>query len=333
MQTKKIGYFLSTLLLFSGLICSVGASTTTVSFHGSGVTIDLTFPEEAHPAESIWHNATLKANTALTLYNLTLVIKAPVDSTWQEATSWSLSNRVLSENANLTEEMNFQLPSNANGTLQCFIYINTTQSTDYLSTTFYTTRVSELTFSEMQSRYYEILANYTALKDGYDGLLANYTSLLANYTALLSEHNQLIADYNNKVSTYESLLAQYNKLSDYYDSLDANYRSKINEFGALQTDYSDLNSTRYSLQTSYNALKAVYSALNQTYNDLLTKFNDLKQKNTFSENALSANRIVLFIFLVAVAALIAFIVYLKRKKEEPYVVIRKKTVSMKSEED
>jgi hypothetical protein len=31
--------------------------------------------------------------------------------------------------------------------------------------------------------------------------------------------------------------------------------------------------------------------------------------------------------------LIAFIVYLKRKKEEPYVVIRKETVSMKPDEE
>jgi len=333
MRAKKIVCFFSVLLLFSGLMCSADAlSTTTVTFHGAGITINLTFPEEAHPEESIWHNATLTANTVLTLYNLTLVIRAPVDPTWQEATSWSLSNRVLPENANLTEEMNFQLPSNANGTLQCFIHINTNQSTDYLSTTFYTTRVSELTFSEMQSLYYDMLANYTTLKDEYDGLLANYSSLLANYTALLSEHNQLIADYNSKVATYESLLAQYNKLSDDYDTLNANYRSKITELGALQSDYDDLNSTRYSLQASYNTLQAVYDALNQTYTDLLTELTTLQQSNKNSESALNSDRIVMFIFVVTVACLIAFIIYIKRKETEPYVVIRKETVAVKRDE-
>ena len=378
MRAKKTVCFFSVLLLFSGLICIVGASPTTISLRGGGVTINLTFPEEAHPNTTITHNITITSNTAATLRNFTVVIKAPVNSGWQEIFN---AQDTFSNPLPMSYNLTLPLPQQANGTLRCFMYVNTSSIND-LSTTFYTTYVSEPTFSEIRNMYDELLesyillnatytalnetftnlsaqyetlleqnkdliqdydtleatyesllAQYNQLSDDYDSLQANYTSLFANYTALLSEYNQLKADYNSKVATYESLLAQYNKLSDYYDSLDANYRSKINEFGALQTDYSDLNSTRYSLQTSYNALSAVYSALNQTYNDLLTEFNDLKQKNTFSENALSANRIVLFIFLVAVAALIAFIVYLKRKKEEPYVVIRKETVSMKSEED
>jgi hypothetical protein len=200
MQAKKMGYFFSALLLFSGLICSVGASTTTVSFRGGGVTVDLTFPEEAHPNDNITHTATLTANTALTLYNLTLVIRVPVDSTWQEITGWYLFNRVLQANESRMEEMYFQLPSNANGTLQCFIYVNTSQSAYYSSYTFYTTRVSELTFSDMQSRYYEMLANYTTLQENYttklneyDALLAKYNSTVANYTALLIEHDNLLA--------------------------------------------------------------------------------------------------------------------------------------------
>jgi predicted nuclease with TOPRIM domain len=339
MQAKKIGYFLSTLLLFSGLIYSVGASTTTVSFRGGGVTIDLTFPEEAHPDDNIWHNATLTANTALTLHNLTLVIKAPVDSTWQDVTGWYLFNRVLQENESRMEEMNFQLPSNANGTLQCFIYINTNQSTDYLSTTFYTTRVSNLTFSEMQSLYYEMLANYTTLQadyetllNEYNDLLANYTNLFDNYTALLSEHNDLLAKYNAQVATYQTLLANYNKLSGDYNTLDSNYRSKLDEYSALQSDYDLLNSTHNSLQTSYDTLQAVYDALNQTYTDLLSDLNNLQERISDSESNLNTDRIVMFIFVVTVACLIAFIVYLKRKKEEPYVVIRKETVAVKSDE-
>jgi predicted nuclease with TOPRIM domain len=338
MQTKKIGYFL-TLLLLSGLIYSVGASTTTVSFRGGGVTVDLTFPEEAHPTDYIWHNATLTANTALTLYNLTLVIKAPVDSTWQEITGWYLFNRVLQENESRMEEMYFQLPSNANGTLQCFIYVNTSQSAYYSSYTFYTTRVSELTFSEMQSLYYEMLANYTSLQadyqsllNEYNGLLANYTSLFANYTALLSEHNDLLAKYNGQVATYQALLNSYNKLSGDYNTLDSNYRSQLSKYNALQADYSELNSTFYSVQGNYTFLQgnftdlqAVYDALKETYDNLLSDRNNL-------QGAVDTDRIVLFIFVVTAACLIAFIVYLKRKKEEPYVVIRKETVAVKPDE-
>src|SRR4030042_6317818 len=105
MHTKKVVCFFIVLLLFSTVTCSVGAlPDTTVTFRGGGITINLTYPEEAHPNDNIWHNATLTANIALTLRNLTLVIRSPVDSVWQDVTSWSLSNRVLQENANLTEE-------------------------------------------------------------------------------------------------------------------------------------------------------------------------------------------------------------------------------------
>jgi hypothetical protein len=337
MQAKKIGYFL-TLLLFSELICSVGASTTTVSFRGGGVTIDLTFPEEAHPNTTITHNVTITAHTDLSLQSFTLFIYAPVNATWQEVKNRTISWDFL-ENETLTSRIEFQLPQDTNGTLYCEMTVQTDQTADALSYKFYTTRVSELTFSEMQSLYYAMLANYTSLQtdyetllNEYDGLLANYSSLFANYTALLSEHNDLLAKYNAQVATYESLLNSYNKLSDDYESLNSNYRSKINEYNALQTDYKSLNSTRHSLQTDYDALQAVYDELNQTYADLQTELANLQERITFSENALNSDRIVLFIFIVTIACLIAFIIYIKRKEPEPYVVIRKETVTMKPDE-
>jgi hypothetical protein len=39
----------------------------------------------------------------------------------------------------------------------------------------------------------------------------------------------------------------------------------------------------------------------------------------------------MFIFIVTLAALIVFIVYIKRKKQEPYLVIRKETVNVNDE--
>jgi predicted nuclease with TOPRIM domain len=338
MQAKKMGYFLSTLLLFSGLIYSVGASTTTVSFRGGGVTIDLTFPEEAHPTETLTHNVTITAHTDLSLQSFTLFIYAPVNATWQEVKNRTISWDFL-ENETLTSRIEFQLPQDTNGTLYCEMTVQTDQTADALSYKFYTTRVSELTFSEMQSLYYEMLANYTALQanyttllNEYDGLLANYSSLFANYTALLSEHNDLLAKYNAQVATYESLLNSYNKLSGDYNTLDSNYRSQLSKYNALQADYDSLNSTHYSLQANYTTLQAVYDALNQTYTDLLSDLNNLQERISFSESALNTDRIVMFIFIVTVACLIAFIIYIKRKEPEPYVVIRKETVTMKPDE-
>ena len=69
--------------------------------------------------------------------------------------------------------------------------------------------------------------------------------------------------------------------------------------------------------------------LNKTYTDLLGEFANLQER---SESALNSDRIVMFIFVIALVALVAFIIYLKRGKEEPYVVIRKETVSMNQDE-
>ena len=338
MQTKKIGYFL-TLLLFSGLIYSVGASTTTVSFRGGGVTIDLTFPEEAHPTETLTHNVTITAHTDLSLQSFTLFIYAPVNATWQEVKNRTISWDFL-ENENLTSRIEFQLPQDTNGTLYCEMTVQTDQTADALSYKFYTTRVSELTFSEMQNLYYEMLANYTSLQadyqlllNEYDGLLANYSSLFADYTALLSEHNDLLTKYDTQVANYQTLLDNYNKRSSDYNTLDSNYRSQLSKYNALQADYSELNSTFYSVQGNYTFLQgnftdlqAVYDALNQTYTDLLSDLNNL-------QGAVDADNIVMFIFVVTVACLIAFIIYIKRKQPEPYVVIRKETVAMKPDEE
>ncbi|MBN1245708.1 hypothetical protein JXA31_08970 [Candidatus Bathyarchaeota archaeon] len=332
MRAKKIVCFFSVLLLFSVLMCSVDAlSDTTVSFRGGGVTIYLTYPDEAYPNTNITHYVTINSSTTVTLKNFTVVIKALVNSSWQEILNGMNVYGIppqLPQYYNLT----LPLPQDANGMLQCFIFVNTSIIDD-LATTVYTTLVSEPTFSEMLANYNSLQADYQSLLNDYDGLLANYSSLFANYTALLSEHNQLITDYNSKVAAYTSLLAQYNKLSDDNNALYDNYMAKLSELGALQTDYEDLNSTRYSIQASYNTLQAVYDGLNQTYIDLQKELTTLQQRINDSVGELNIDRVIMFIFTVAVAALIAFIIYLKRKKEEPYVVIRKETVSMKSDEE
>ena len=75
MRIKNLAYLLGMLLLTSGIVCGVGSSSVdSVSFHGVGVTIALTFPEEAHPSDSITHNVTITANADLALQNYTIVI-------------------------------------------------------------------------------------------------------------------------------------------------------------------------------------------------------------------------------------------------------------------
>ena len=339
MQIKKTCYFLISLLLFSGLLYSVDASTTTASFCGGGVTIDLTFPEEAHSNIVITHNATITANTDLSSINIGVLVYAPVNSNLQLIKNQPLSWGTLYENQSLpTTQIPILLPKQAKGTLYCIITVQTDQTTDTLSYKFYTTRVSELTFSEIQTLYNEILANYNslhadyeALLGEYDGLWANYTSLLANYTVLLSAHDHLINEYNSQVSTYEALLANYNELSNDYDTLNANYNARTSDLGDLQRNYNDLNTTRYDLLANYNTLWTVYTALNDTYTELKNDLKSLQKDFNTSEGTVGADRVVMFIFIVTLAALIVFIVYIKRKKQEPYLVIRKETVNVNDE--
>jgi predicted nuclease with TOPRIM domain len=416
MRTKNVVYFLSLLLLLSGLVYNSRASpTNSVSFHGVGVTIDLTFPEEAHPTESIWHNVTITANTALTIQNFTIVVEAPVNSTWQEITREEKRNRDMAENESLQIPMKFT-PQNANGTLYCLLYVQTNQSADYSSFTFYTTQVRTLTYTELLSAHNQLIANYSALSTAYDQLNANYSALLiahnelaANYSALFADYgtllgnystllvqysalntayngltsdhatlnatyNLLSANYNALNSTFNSLLAKnnalqsdYNSLNSTYYSLQANYsslegnynsllgkntnlqsgyntldsehknlqtiyNSLLNTKNALQSNYTALNSTHSSVEANYALLSATYDSLNRTYTALETEVNSLTQTIIKSENALNNDRIVMFIFVAAVAGLVAFVTYLKHKKPEPYVVIRKETVTMKQDE-
>ncbi len=381
MRIKNVVYLFGLLLLLSGFMYRTEASSiNSVSFHGVGVTIDLAFPEEAHPAESITHNVTITANTALTL-NFTIIIYAPVNSVWQDVKNQNITNFDLQENGSLPIQMRFTLPQQANGTLKCFLYVQTDQSTDYSSYTFYTTQVRTLTYSELLSQYNDLLANYSRLQTDYNTSLSNYNELSANYISLNASYETLLDSYNNLLVKYDALNVTYNQLlfeygtlnstynslsvkydtlnstynsllsrnsalqSDYnllnstyytlqtnYDSLQTNYNSLQGRNNALQSIYNSLNSTHYSLQASYNSLEGDYGFLNQSYASLETEFNDLQQSISFSENALNTDRILMFIFTMTVAALIALIIYIKRKKPEPYVVVRKETVSLKPDE-
>ena len=344
MRDKSLVCLLLTLLLSSGLMCGVDALSTHVSFHSVGVTVDLTFPEEAHPTESITHNVTITANTALTL-NFTLVIKAQVNSSWQEIKKIGFS-LPLGENQSLPILIPFTVPQNTNGRLYCFIYVLTDQVADPSTYTFYTTSVWILTYSELLSAHNQLLANYSDLLNEYNALRANYTDVLADYQTLLESYNKLSTQYGTLNITYNELSVRYgtlnsayNELSLKYDTSISTYNSLLGNYNALRSDYNSLNSTNYSLQANYTSLEADYNSLNQShtalnksYNTLENEVNDLHQRIYASEAELTQTRILMTLFMGTSIALILLVAYLKRKKQEPYVVIRKETVAVKQDE-
>ena len=358
MPAKKKVCFLIVLLLLSTLTCSVGAlPDPTVTFRGGGVTVDLTFPEEVHPNTTITHGVTITAaNGAVTVENFTLVIKAPVNSSLQQIyRSPEPFSFELPENGSISmaPPPRFTLPQDADGKLYCFIFIQTNRTIDYVSYMLYTTQVREVTYSELLNAYNTLVDDYDILNNTCSQLLVDYVALndtynelLLSYATLNSTYYGLSDDYSDLNSTYKELLGQYANLNDTYNELYYEYSnvksardSLLGDISKLRSDYNLLNSTHYNLNETYYSLQAVYDELNQTYTGLLTDFNNLQDtynyleaRFTRSENDLNSDKIVMFIFIVAVAVLVAFIVYLKRKQQEPYVVIRKETVSVKPEE-
>jgi len=276
-------------------------STSSFSFHGAGVIIDLTFPEEAHPAESITHNLTITADTSLTLENFTIIIRVLVNSSWQQVSTDARTGRDMAQNEKLPITLKFTLPQNAHGKLYCFMYVLTSKTSDPLSYTFYTTHVRTYTYSE-----------------------------------LLSEYNESLTNYSDLLSDYETLLESYNTLSAEHGTLNSTYNSLLNEYNALQSSYNSLNSTYYSLQASYDSLlssyyslEANFNSLNETYTTLENEINNLRQKTEASKIDIINTRNLTYLFVGTTIALIVLIIYIKKKKPEPYVVIRKETVAVK----
>jgi predicted nuclease with TOPRIM domain len=381
MRIKKVVYLLSVLLLCVGFAHSVNAqSISSVSFDAIGVTIALTFPEEAHPADRILHAVEITANNSLTLKEFSMSINMWVNSSWHGIfTSDVYRNIFFQNNYTLYLPMSILLPPNANGTLQCFMHVRTQRQSglDEVTYTFYTTCVSDLTFSELRNEYDGLLVNYSSLKadyeaiqidytqlatnysrilvdyetlfgeysdllsnhsslvtdyetllDEHNGFLANYSSLLVTFEALQNKYDKLLANYSSNVAAHESLLTSYNALSNDRNSLN----SKVAQYNELETEYNLLNSTRYNLQTTCDTLQDSYNELNQAHRSLAAEVRSLQEKINISGTEVNTSRILVFLFLIAVAGLVGAIGYLKKKKTEPYIVIRKETVAIKQDE-
>jgi hypothetical protein len=336
---KRYACLLAWLILFGAFIYGVKAlPNPTATFQGGGLKIDLEYPEEAHPNTTITQDVAITATTDITSlyievsvygYNnsmLQLLAYAPIP--------WSYT---LHENQSLpTTEIPIQLPELANGTLSCIIIVQTSQTAESLSYSFYTTHVSNVTFSEMQTLYqnYTQLQNdYESLLSQYDTLLMDYNSSLANYTALLSQRDDLQSQYDNEVAAFNAQLNSNSKLSQDYSTLNTNYKTVLNKLATSQADFEVLNNTKNSLQTTYNNLQIIYNTLNQTNNNLQAEISDLENTITAKENEVGSSRIFVFVALMAVVGVITLIIYLRRKQTEPYVIIRKETVALKPDEE
>ncbi len=302
MLKNKICILTIVVLLNSFLLnVTTAATSPSLNFHGVGLTVNLTYPEEAHPFEEIYHNVTITSQTSLTISNLTLTIYATVNQTQEEITNLALFSWTLLQNNTLTNKINFTLPLETFGRLYCTLYTKTNQDTDYLFTSFYTTHVHTITFSE---------------------LLVNYNQLLTNFTNNKAEYDSLKITYAN------TLIQKENSDSAYYYQWDLNKD--------LQLEIDSLNTNNTIIQENYESLEKTYTLLNQTNTQLETEIATLQQiiddrdaAILVKENSLNIDRNLMVVFIVILVSLIGLIIYLRNKQKEPYVVIRKETVSVK----
>jgi hypothetical protein len=287
MRFKAIVCLLAILCVLSGSVHETGASpVSNVTFGGPGITIELKFPEEAHPTETITHNLTLTALTSLVLQNFTLVIKVLVNMSWQQVYKEQVFLRSMEQSEALISEGKFTLPQNAHETLYCNMHVLTDRVSEPLTCTFYTTNVRTMTYNE---------------------LLANYSSLLTDYETLLGSYNNLSTRYGGLNSTYNLLLNQHSSL--------------LATFASLNSSYFIQKAVYDALRTSYDSLDASYKTLNQTY---------YAMRNTIDtpEAELTTTRYITYALIAVTVALVALVIYLKKKKDEPYVVLRKETVAL-----
>ncbi|MHA2326524.1 MAG: hypothetical protein ACXACB_14045 [Promethearchaeota archaeon] len=292
MSIRKLLCPLIILLLCSTVLSSINAQPFSVlSFHGVGITVELVFPEEAHPEDNIDHNVTINSQTNPEIEVFNLTIYGTINQTIQEIKSLFLS---LDLDAPYTKRINVSLPKETLGKLYCTLYAKTDQDTDYFFTSFFTTQVNPITFSELLVAYESKLLELEISKSRYD-------SLFLEHSSLLGRHSTLEDDFESNVKTFNELLKNYTSLES--------------------------NST--NIQGNFTILQNEFNSLNEVYDDLQVKIIDLERTIETSQNQLDTDRNLMIVFIIILVSLIGLIIYLRNKQKEPYVVIRKETVSMK----
>lgn len=300
MRLKFIGCLFAIMCFMSLLIYDTRASTVTAaSFQAVGVAINIEFPEEAHPTDTITLNLSITALTGLHLQNFTLVIKVLVDTGWQQAYKEQVLALSMVQDDVLVRLVWFTLPLKAHESLYCDMYVQTDKTSGFPATyTFYATRIRSMT---------------------YDELLANYSSLLIDYETLLASYNNLSAQYRGLNSTYRLLLNQYNSLQAAFESLNSTY---FTQKASLDT-----------LRANYDSLQASYKMLNQTYHSLEDENDKVTNTVGSQQTELTMTRYAVYALIVVAVTLAALVVYFKKKRSEPYVVLRKETVTLKQDTD
>ena len=259
--------------------------------------IDLSFEEEAHPQTEILHNIKIIAKSDLTLNQFSIKIFAPVNQTLEEISDLPTINSLpMTEDQVLPIRINFTTPPETKGRLYCEIYLSTSKSSDHFSASIYTTNINQPTFAE---------------------LLADYSSLLSEYNTLSTQFSQLQAQYITLSNSHETLKEENLKLK-------AEYTAKENEYQILNSSYTQL-------QSNYASLDSDYTSLKRDYDDLYQEKIDLESEIENIASSLNSDKYLMIIFIVIIVALVGLIIYLRNRQKEPYVVIRKETVSMKPE--
>jgi hypothetical protein len=223
-----------------------------------------------------------------------MIIYAPINQSFEKIINPTLTSLFLTKDDTLLVPINFTTPIETTGNLFCSIFIDSSQNTDNFYASCYTTQVNTITFSE-------ILTNYNLV-------YSDYQKYLDLYTAKSNEFDTKSGDYN---------------------TLDAKYKSELAEHTLLLNKYNLLNSSSNDLQGNLTLLQADYFSLNETYTNLQNEINTLQRDYDVSQETITTDRILMTLFIIILVSLIVLIIYLRNKQKEPYVVIRKETVSMK----
>lgn len=229
------------IILLSGLTPVAKApQLDSVSFTYGYIWGSLSFPEEAHPADSFTCNLTITAYIDVNIYNFTLEISGLTGEKWQTLRTEQILSRSLARDENLTPPpVMVTLPQNTSERLRYVIEASTDKG--FGTTTFYGTYVRSISYSDLYSLYEDLLTNYSVLRSDYDQILASYETLNATYGSVVKEYdtiqaniNLLNASYRSLNATYSLLMSDYDSLQEHYDYIRALYDSSAGELNIIR---------------------------------------------------------------------------------------------------
>ncbi len=144
------------------------------------------------------------------------------------------------------------------------------------------TAVQQMSFSNLNSEYQDLLTEYEGFDALYAQAIEDYETVYGQYEAKVTEYDQLNTTYTLLLSTHSILMESCDELAQTLEDTSSQLVSLNQTYLNLLAGFEALNITYYILMGDYDVLDATlqtlidqYSALNMTYYNLVDAYDFL----------------------------------------------------------